>query len=269
MKRYVFAVVIALAVMQPAAAADKASPRASHRSTEQLPDFSGWWYLDLPADTTFFYYLGKAPLRPEIAEKMKALNPFQRRDATEEGITLKTLECAPVRFMGFNGGFEDDIELLVTPGRVTLTNESGLLRRIFTDGSSPDEMDQTNNGLSVGHWEGGTLVVKTHALNPNAQWGPRWPGAPTIGRNVRVSERISLRDANTLEIAMRMDAPALFSAPFATTFIYKRDKGHRFHEQSNCVDDDRSIDPVSGGQRFDLTPPANLPPPPEATSSRP
>jgi hypothetical protein len=33
-------------------------------------------------------------------------------------------------------------------------------------------------------------------------------------------------------------------------------------EVSFCVDFDRSIDPVSGEQRFDMTPPPDLPPPP-------
>ncbi len=145
---------------------------------------------------------------------------------------------------------------------MTLLNESGLVRRIFTDGSSADEMAQTNNGLAVGHWEGRTLIVETHALNPNGRLGGNWPGVPTIGRNVRVSERISLRNADTLEITARLDAPDVLLEPFATTYVYIRDKTHRFHEQTDCVDDDRSIDPVSGDQRFDMTPPANMAPPP-------
>jgi hypothetical protein len=78
----------------------------------------------------------------------------------------------------------------------------------------------------------------------------------------RVHERISLRNANRLEIDATMEAPDMFTKPFQTTFVYVRDRGHRFHEQSDCVDDDRSIDSLSGDQRFDLTPPASLPPPP-------
>jgi hypothetical protein len=44
--------------------------------------------------------------------------------------------------------------------------------------------------------------------------------------------------------------------------IYHRDRGHVFVDDLSCVEDDRSIDPVTGKQRFDLTPPADLPPPP-------
>src|SRR5262249_38935425 len=153
-------------------------------------------------------------------------------------------------------------EFLFTPGRVTLMNESGLVRRIFTGAERPDEMDQTNNGISTGHWEGQTLVVETHSLNPHTRFGPNWPGVPKIGRNVRMQERITLRQDNTLEMVLRMEAPEIFTGPFTVTFVYLRDRGHRFHEQSDCVDEDRSIDPKSGGQRFDLTPPSGLPPPP-------
>ncbi|MEJ0038109.1 MAG: hypothetical protein WDO68_18860 [Gammaproteobacteria bacterium] len=265
MNRHAFPVVVALTITLSslALAADKASPRASYRSLEQLPDFSGWWYLELPPEATPAFYMAKAPFKPEVIKKFMAIEAAQRPGARDEqGNTLKALQCLPVRFIGFNGGFAEDIEFLLTPGRVTLLNESGLVRRIFTDGSSADEMAQTNNGLAVGHWEGRTLIVETHALNPNGRLGGNWPGVPTIGRNVRVSERISLRNADTLEITARLDAPDVLLEPFATTYVYIRDKTHRFHEQTDCVDDDRSIDPVSGDQRFDMTPPANMAPPP-------
>jgi hypothetical protein len=78
---------------------------------------------------------------------------------------------------------------------------------------------------------------------------------------------MSLKDADTLEIVMRLDAPEALTEPFTTTFVYERDHGHRFHEQSDCVDEDRAIDPASGSQRFDLSPPADLPPPPSEEAS--
>jgi hypothetical protein len=253
---------LTIALSSPAVAADKALAPPSYRSLEKLPDLSGWWYLELPPDAPPRYHLAKARFKPEVLEKLRAIDPTRAGPATDKGKTLRALECMPVRFSGFNGGFAEDVEFLLTPGRVTVLNESGLVRRIFTDGSSADETEQTNNGLAVGHWEGRTLVVETHAINPNAPLGPNWPGVPTIGHNVHVTERISLRNADTLEITTRLDAPDVLIEPFTTTYVYIRDKAHRFHEQSDCVDDDRSIDPVSGHQRFDLTPPSDLPPPP-------
>src|SRR5262249_24375221 len=126
-----------------------ASPPASSRAPVPLPDWSGWWYLDLAAEETpGTRYFTKAPFKPEIAAKMKGGLP-----APVKGRNDKQLFCLPLRFYGFSGGFVEDVEFIFTPGRVTLLNESGLLRRIFTDGTQPDEIDETNNGLSVGHWE--------------------------------------------------------------------------------------------------------------------
>jgi hypothetical protein len=259
---------VAVAIPSLTVAADSAAkPNATTagHTPEALPDWSGWWYLELePHETPATRYLSKAPLKPDVAARVRAAAaPLQRPTSVDEAGTLKTLQCLPPRFAGLSGGFVEDIEFLFSPGRVTLLNESGLIRRIFTGAERPDEMESTDNGISTGHWEGQTLVVETHALNPNARFGPNWPGVPTIGRDVQVRERISLRNENTLEIVVRMEVPELFTAPFNVTFVYLRDRDHRFHEQSDCVDEDRSIDPQSGGQRFDLTPPPGLPPPPK------
>lgn len=237
-------------------AAQAANAGQSYRALEKLPDFSGWWYLQLPDDQTPEIYFAGAQFLPAVLGQLAELAKTRNTSG------LKAAQCEPPKFMGINGGFADDIEFLFTPGRITLLNESGLTRRIFMDASAADDADKTNAGTSIGRWEGRTLVVETHALNPKARMGPNWPGVPTIGRNAHVTERISLKDANTLEIVMRLDAPELLAQPFTVTFPYTRDVGHRFHEQVDCEDEDRAIDPASGTERFDLSPPADLPPPP-------
>jgi hypothetical protein len=57
-------------------------------------------------------------------------------------------------------------------------------------------------------------------------------------------------------------APDALTGPSKTTLAFRRDRDHVFHEASHCAQDDRSIDPKTQRQRFDLTPPADLPPPP-------
>ncbi len=259
----VFAFALGILLVSTAVcAADKPNPGGVHPVVKKRPDWSGWWYLDLPPDQTPTRYYVNAPFKPEFLAQLMGVEAAQHPGSTDKGATLKTLQCLPPRFSGFNGGFAEDIEFLFTPGRVTLMNESGLVRRIYINKAGADEADETNAGIATGRWEGSALVVETHALNPHTRFGANWPGVPTIGHDVRVHERISLRSADTLEIDVTMEAPAMFTKPFETTFVYVRDRGHRFHEQSDCVDEDRSIDSVSGDQRFDLTPPSNLPPPP-------
>jgi hypothetical protein len=171
--------------------------------------------------------------------------------------------CRPPQFVGYNGGFVDMVEVLFTPGRVTLTSEMGLIRRIYTDGRAlPPDPEPSNMGTSIGHWEGNTLVVETIGLNPESLFPGIAPGAPKIGRDARVSERISLKDPNTLQIETTLVAPDILTAPDKRTRSYARAPRHVLREVTFCADNDRSIDPNSGKQRFDMTPPADLPPPP-------
>jgi hypothetical protein len=146
---------------------------------------------------------------------------------------------------------------------VTLTNEAGLVRRIYTDGRTvPADADPTNTGISIGHWEGQTLVVETTHINPSLRYplpGPRWPA---IGANARVTERIVLNDPDTLEFEVVTYAPDILTEPDRRTRLYTRLQKTLPTEVTACTEFDRAVEPSSGQQRFDLTPPADLPPPP-------
>ncbi len=171
--------------------------------------------------------------------------------------------CRPWRFTGSSGRFTEALEFLFTPGRVTLTNERGLIRRIYTDGRPmPAELEPANTGTSIGHWEGETLVVETTGINPGALYPNTGPGAVAIGENAVISERIFLRDANTLQFDIVTVAPDIFTAPDRRSRLYSRLDKTMANEVSFCSESDRSVEPGTGRQRFDMTPPGDLPPPP-------
>jgi len=65
-----------------------------------------------------------------------------------------------------------------------------------------------------------------------------------------------------LQVDTVITAPKLFTGPYETSFEYKRDRNHTPEQTTICVPNDRSIDPTTGKQRFDMTPPVDLPPPP-------
>jgi hypothetical protein len=121
----------------------------------------------------------------------------------------------------------------------------------------PASFDPTNTGISIGHWEGQALVVETRGINPLASYG----GAP-IGKNVRITERIVLKDPGMLQIDVVTDAPDVLTQPDRRTRLYTRVAKTMANEITWCTEYDRSIEPGTGKQRFDLTPPADLPPPP-------
>jgi len=227
---------------------------AQSSAVPRLPDWSGLWGHGTPLADEL--RLNPPPLKPEI---------LRARETARVGDSDPILDryCRPLQFTGSSGGFTEAVEFLFTPGRVTITNEMGLIRRIYTDGRPmPADPAPTNTGVSVGRWEGETLVVETTGINPRAMYPAPQQGAVLIGENVRITERIFLKDANTLQLDVTTVAPDVLTQPDRRTRVYSRLAKTTPTEITFCTDFDRSIDPASGRQRFDMTPPAGLPPPP-------
>jgi hypothetical protein len=245
--RWAWVVVLAVGGASTAAAQPVSNqPGTTYASLASLPDWSGWWGLGFEAVAAL--QRRPPPLKPAALQAARAAGP--------DADPLRY--CRPWQFTGSNGGFTEAVEFLFTPGRVTVTNERGLVRRIYADGREmPAAIDPTNTGVSIGRWEGQTLLVETRGINPLALTG----GAP-IGKNVRITERIFLKDPGTLQIDVATDAPDAFTEPDRRTLVYMRVAKMMPSDITFCTEYDRSIEPGSGKQRFDLTPPADLPPPP-------
>ena len=253
-------------------------PGMTYDSIARLPDFSGWWQLRLDQNAGGLAVFLKSTepftvnLRPEVAERLDKVRSavFGSGDTSTAPASLpdpvdlgqKPSYCAPLRFVGDNGGFVEVVEFLFTPGRVTITNESGLIRRVFLNQSLPDSAETTYMGTSVGHWDGDTLVVETVGLDPEAD-AVGLLGAAKLGRGARTVERISLADPDTLELELTLTAPDVYTAPIKAVAVFERVRDYTFRENTFCVTDDRSVDPVTGRQRFDLTPPSDIAPPPQ------
>lgn len=234
--------------------AGPALPGMTYESIQQLPDWSGWWQLSREE---------WQKSRSQLALKPELLAAFQTAAGSTDFSTDPFIFCRPQQFVGFNGRFPASVEFLFTPGRVTITNEAGLIRRIHTDGRSlPAEFDPSNTGTSIGHWEADTLVIETAGIIADAKYPGADPGAAAIGQHARVTERMRLKDRDTLQIDVETVAPDVLTGPDRRTILYARSDKRWPHEVINCVDNDRDFDPATGKQRFDLTPPADLPPPP-------
>ncbi len=249
MRRATLAVVAAIFTATASVAAETSA------SFGALPDWSGYWNLgDAPRSGRPF---GPPPLKPEL---MASLARAGAQNLDPDPLRY----CRPPRFVGLSGGFTDNVEFLFTPGRVTVISEGGLVRRIYTDGRAmPRESEPSSSGTSVGRWEGKTLVIETTGIDPRAQYPTPTPGAPPIGNGVRITERITLLEPGQLEFDVTLVAPDVLTSPEHRRMVYRRSpSGYMAREVNFCSDRDRSIDPVTGKQRFDMTPPADLPPPP-------
>jgi len=231
-------------------------------ATTPLPDWTGSWRRDNP-ELPFTYLLRThAPMNSATAAKILAIKTALATPGVD--LSAPGAYCQPFRFVGDNGGLLDTFEFLFTPGRITLINELGLVRRMFTDGRAlPANPTPSDAGSSVGHWEGQTLVVATTGLNPHAKFPvEEFAGAPELGDAARTTERFHLISTDLMQIDTILTAPALMTKQYQTSFTYRRDRRHVPAGFNYCAANDRSIDPITGKQRLDLTPPPDLPPPP-------
>jgi len=176
--------------------------------------------------------------------------------------------CAPGAFTGplgyavAPGIFPVNFEILGSPGRLTLIDELGVVRRIYLRNSPPpNALEESNAGTSVARWNGPELIVQTTGLNPAAQVVLGVAGTE-LGRNARVDEKFSLPEPGVLQITTTVTAPELYAAPVTTINRYRREAAGMMYEISTCSPNDRAYDQVSGKERFDATPPVDLPPPP-------
>jgi hypothetical protein len=246
----------------------------SYESLKNLPDFAGSWtpltepfVLPPPTPTagrppaaapTPDALCAAAAPRGSKPDVLARCRETQQRDGA---VAVRARAyCARQSFTGRPpAGAGGAFEILFTPGRVTMAIESGLVRRIYIRDKPPSgALDESHSGTSIGRWEGAALVVETTGLDPNAPFAP----GSTLGPGAHVSERFTLVDADTLRIESTLVAPAVLATPFATQQQYRRARDRVFTDFDTCVESDRSFDRTAGHDRFDKTPPSDLPPPP-------
>jgi hypothetical protein len=254
-----------------AATPGRAQPGMTYESLTDLPDFAGPWTpltapFVLPAATP------GAPTRPAptpdafcgaLASQGFKSDVVARCREALKGTDRAAVARAYCERQSFTGrppaGAGGALEILFTPGRVTMAIESGLVRRIYLRDKPPaGSLDQSRSGTSIGRWQGSTLDVDTTGLNPKAQIAP----GSALGSGAHVVERISLVDADTLRIESTLVAPAVLAKPLTMQQDYRRARDRVFTDFDTCVEGDRSFDRTTGQDRFDKTPPADLPPPP-------
>jgi hypothetical protein len=189
----------------------------------KLPDWSGTWIPDIP-DQNAQVRTNSTPWTP------KAQKDVDRMNADEAAGNPKGLfiNCLPEGMPSWMLISHNAMEVLFTPGRVTLLGESdgNRLRRIYTDGRSPPaDPDPSFHGYSVGRWDGDTLVVETAAVYPEAYIAvSESVGVPNDG-DLHISERIHLTSPDTLADDMVITAPRVLARPWKTTRLFHRAKG--------------------------------------------
>jgi hypothetical protein len=232
-----------------AAAAQAPAPRAhGYSELERLPDWSGVWAPDW--SLLFGGGAGGPPAQPQLTPAAQARLDAFRKNQAEHGVDqFAQAHCIPPGMPGIMRQ-PYPIELLFTPGRVTLFAETySQARRIYTDGRPlPEDPDPYFNGNSVGRWDGDMLLVETTGFSEYA--GDIGAGIPH-GPNMKIAERIWLDKPDVLRIETTITDPDVLTAPYVTQLAFRREADWEIREYV-CEENNRLTSGSEGGSNIDL-----------------
>jgi hypothetical protein len=192
----------------------------------KLPDWSGVWNPKI-TDQDAQVRTNPPPWNEKAAAQIQRMFAEERAGKPR----LIFYGCLPHGMPAWMLVTHNAMEILFTPGRVTMLGESdgNRLRRIYTDGRShPEVPDPTFHGHSIGHWQGETLVVDTVDVLPQTYLAiSEAAGVPNNG-DMRIVERIHLADKDILHVELEIFAPKILTKPWKTTRIYFRQRARKF-----------------------------------------
>lgn len=235
---------IALFLALAATAVAVAAPHDDRYSAlNSLPDWSGTW--------TYNYLAPSANSPPEPRGKyLEAYRSWQAEMKKTQGNAPQAgSHCLPPGMPMIMMIPQYPIEFLFTPGRVTTHHEAWMQwRNIYTDGRGHSaDMDPTFNGDSIGHWEGGTLVVETVGTKPAANIGVGLQHSDKL----KILERIHLAkdDPDTLVDELTAQDPEALEKPWSTVLTFRRQHDEPLLEFV-CDENDRNPVNSSGETGF-------------------
>lgn len=126
--------------------------------------------------------------------------------------------------------------ILQTTRSVNFVHEvNHTFRIIYWDPALPDDPDPDYLGYSIARFEAQTLVIDTIGLNDKT-WLD-YSGLPH-GEKLKVQERYTLTDPNTIKGSLTLTDPDYYTAPWTTNFTLKKQPGMVL-EENVCTDTHR------------------------------
>jgi hypothetical protein len=150
------------------------------------------------------------------------LNPFLNGCAPE-GPTVKWQDMNP-------------FEIIQSPKRVLIIFEMNHeIRQIWTDGRRhPKDFGHNWMGHSIGHWEGGTLVVDTIGLN-DLTWLDK--AGHVHSDQLHLIERLQRVEPDKMVVTITFDDPKTFTMPWTAHKTYRFEPDWEIEEAPSCGDE--------------------------------
>jgi hypothetical protein len=195
-------------------------------------DLSGSWTGNLEPK------LGEAPPLTPLGQQRFKLNipdPFSARSNDPWGT------CDPFGFPRSVTNETRGVAFATMPGRIVImTQYQKIWRTVWMDGRElPKNVgakggpDPTWYGYSVGHWEGdNTLVVQTTGVDDRS-WVDRRGHPHSL--DMRVEERYTRLNHNSLELTVTVDDPKTYTKPFVVATNKFRWLPNQEDEEQLCV----------------------------------
>ena len=185
-----------------------------------------------PVDLTGAWELVGRPLYKYTSDLTAAGQAW--KDDFDVTMDLPGLRCQPwglVNSWGFRA--IGTPEIFQTDQQITMVTGADV-RRIYLDGRRPPEYtDWYPNGFSSGHWEGGTLVVRTDHLQPLIR---EWMGDP-VSEDAVVIERYHIDEEGFLVGIMELHDPGYYNEPPLKRARWRRASGDAIRFPSLCDPD--------------------------------
>ena len=207
----------------------------------KLPDFTGVWEVAPPARPG----QGQGTVRPRGVTGAVAAPQLTPAYSVKAQLLAsqpkpednESANCLPPGLPAIMGQ-PYPIEILLTPGQVTIVSEAYTqVRHIYTDGRPlPNDPDPTFFGTSIGHWEGDTLAVESVGFAEV----PRGLAFPYSSK-MRILERFHLTDPDTLAVETTIVDPEALKEPYSMgTRTYKRHRNWTVAEYI-CEENNRNF----------------------------
>ena len=152
--------------------------------------------------------------------------------------------------------YDNGNQILQAPGYVVIRNEMIHESRVIPLDGRPHVSENIRMylGDSRGHWEGNTLVIETTNLTDKDAIGSNgagYPGDPGHhSANLRLIERLTRVDANTLNYQATVDDPATWTKPYTLLIQLKRDNNYQLLEYA-CHEGNYAMTDILSGARAD------------------
>jgi hypothetical protein len=171
------------------------------------------WFVSEPAD-------GKVPPATDAARQRAQARALPKREAPDTYTDMSLYDrCITIGLPGSMMPmiYGNAYDITQAPGYVTIRYEMVHEARVIPLGGSPHVAPEVRSymGDARGHWDGDMLVVETTNLRDGAAYR-------NASANLKITERFTPADADTLRWEVRFEDPATWTTPWAFSMPLKR-----------------------------------------------